>query len=45
MAVIVSSSPDVKSNRDNARLGDRVEGDNVTFVGEIVTASPDVYVN
>lgn len=45
LAVIVSSSPDVKANRDNARLGDKVQGDNVSFQGEIVTSSPDVFVN
>jgi len=43
--VITSSSTDVKSNRDNARLGDSVSGENVTFSGEIITASTDVFVN
>lgn len=45
MAVIVTSSPDVTSNRLHARLGDKVAGDGITFDGEIVTASPDVFVN
>jgi uncharacterized Zn-binding protein involved in type VI secretion len=44
-AVIVGSSTDVKSNRDNARLGDLVSGENVSFSGEIVTASTNVFVN
>ena len=44
-AIIVSSSGDVTKNRLTARLGDKVAGDNVTFDGEIVSASPNVMVN
>lgn len=44
-AVIGTSSTNVEANRPNARLGDTVVGDNVTFNGEIVTASPNVFVN
>lgn len=44
-AVISTASANVESNRPNARLGDTVVGDNVTFNGEIVTASPNVFVN
>lgn len=43
--VIVQSSSDVTSNRLNARLGDKVVGDGISFNGEIVTASSDVMVN
>ena len=45
LAVIVTSSADVTSNRLHARLGDKVAGEDVNFDGEIVTASPDVFVN
>ena len=45
IAVIVGSSPDVTSNRPHARLGDKVAGDNCDFSGEIVSSSPDVFVN